>query len=194
MRTGAGSHILGLLALVVGLQMSWVVLMEGASTDQHSAAFLRPLEVIADQAAGVKEQLLAPVISAAENMVGTMEQVVGNQVVPETSHPLQSTMPLPPETSNIVATSSTPASTSTPPPTIAIVSTTPGPSAPTNGMCIDATSGLILTTSAITCTNATGYCVSTDTNSTCTSQFGSSCVPINTNNGLCGPFLPATLL
>ncbi|BDA45148.1 hypothetical protein COCOBI_06-6280 [Coccomyxa sp. Obi] len=67
-----------------------------------------------------------------------------------------------------------------------------GPNAPANGKCIDATSGLSLTTSTSTCTNATGYCAPTSVNSICTSQFGGICVPTNTSNGLCGLAKPTT--
>lgn len=58
-----------------------------------------------------------------------------------------------------------------------------------NGTCIDANSGLNLTTSAETCSNATGYCAPTGVYSVCTAQCGGSCVPTNTNYTLCGRHL-----
>ncbi|CAL8469088.1 g8629 [Coccomyxa elongata] len=112
-----------LLALVLGLRISCVVLVEGASTSEPSAAFLGPLEGLADQATSLTEQLLAPVVGAAEKVVDAVQKAKGTQfeVTPETSRPLQSITPSP--TGTTILPSST--TTALPPQTTAMPLSTP---------------------------------------------------------------------
>ncbi|CAL8469090.1 g8631 [Coccomyxa elongata] len=153
MRSGTDSIAMGLLALVLGLQISWVVLVEGTSTSKISASFVGPLQGLADKAASLTEHLLAPVVRAVDNVIDTVEKEKGTStttslppqttatplstpqssstpLVAQTSKPMvASTSPLAPPTtptptSSTAAESTTPGTPSTPPPTSTIASTT----------------------------------------------------------------------
>ncbi|CAL8469094.1 g8635 [Coccomyxa elongata] len=104
----------------IDLEGGFEIILERHLSNLRQLFLIKPLEGIPVQAADLKEQLLAPIVSTAEKVVDTLQKAKGTHVTPETSRPLQSTTPSPTET-----TSLPPSTPSLPPQTTAMPLSSP---------------------------------------------------------------------